>query len=116
MQDNGILLDELAVHKRYDGQNLRFLLPKNIATEALGLESAYLVFPRYKKGEVTKIEPISTMQALSNLIKSGYDVNDSYDEATIRQWINLVKGLKKYTITYSDMADACQHLEKLMNI
>jgi len=116
LEKNGIPLANLPVHKRFDGQNLRFLLPKNIATEALPLEAGYLVFPRYAAGEPTKIKPITTLEALSIIITSRYEVQDSFDEATISQWIGLVEKMKKYTITYSDMEDARNHLEKLMSV
>ena len=74
----------------------------------------YLVFPCYVSGAPTRVQPISTLKALEMITMSGYEVKDSYDESTIQQWIKLVEGFKKYTITYSDMEDARQHLEGLM--
>ena len=114
MENNGIFLADLPIHKRFDGQNLHFLPPKNIATDMLSVEGAYLVFPRYVAGEPTEIKPITTLEALDSIMNSRYGVKDSYDEATISQWIGLVESFKKYTITYSDMEDARQHLEKLI--
>jgi len=115
LEKNGVFMTELPVHKRFDGQNVRFLIPNNIATEVLSVENAYLVFPRYVAGASTIIKSISTLEALSIIIHSRYEVQDSYDETIIRQWIGLVEKMNKYSITYSDMEDARNHLEKLMS-
>lgn len=114
LEDHGIFLNDLLIHMRFDGQRLRFLPPENIAEKSMHVDGAYLIFPRYVEGESTKVEPITTLQALTHITVSGYEVKDSYDEATIRQWIGLVETMKKYTITYSDLEDARQNIERLM--
>lgn len=114
LESYGIPLNNLSIHKRFDGQLLRFLPPHQIATEHLKVNGAYLVFPQYAAEAVTKIKPLSTLEALSIITTSGYEVFDSYDEATVKQWIDILENLKKYTITYSNMEDARQHIERLM--
>ncbi len=109
-----IPLDNLPIHKRFDGQRLRFLLPKQIATEHLKVHGAYLIFPHYISGVSTKIKPLTTLEALHIITTSGYEVFDSYDEKTIEQWIDILENLNKYTITYSNMEDARQNIEKIM--
>jgi len=114
LEEHGISLSNLSIHRRFDGQNIRFLSPKNIATENLDVAGAYLIFPRYEAGETTQIKKISTLETLSHITASGYEVMDSFDKTTIAQWIKIVEGFKKFTLIYSDMEDARQEIEKLM--
>ncbi len=110
-----ITLNHLSVHKRFDGQCLRFLPPRQIATENLKIDGAYLIFPRYVADTSTKIESLSTLETLNMITESGYEVFDSFDQTTVEQWINIIERLKKYTITYSNMEEAQQHIERLMS-
>ncbi|RLA71781.1 MAG: hypothetical protein DRG30_08135 [Epsilonproteobacteria bacterium] len=114
LENNKILFNDLRAHKRFDGQRLRYLAPANYAKEDLKVEGAYLIFPRYIAREPTSIDSITTLEALSLIITAGYEVIDSYDEKSIREWIGIVETFQKYTITYSDMDDARQTIEKLM--
>lgn len=115
LESYDIPLDNLPMHRRFDGQRLRFLPPQQIATENLKLDGAYLVFPRYVAGASTKVMPITTLETLSIITTSGYEVFDSYDETTIEQWVDIVEKFKKYTLTYSNLEDARQHIERLMS-
>ena len=106
LESYGISLDHLSVHERFDGQSLRFLPPVQIATESLALNGGYLIFPKYSEGATTELKPLNTLEALNIITTSGYEVFDSYDEATIELWVKTLENLNKYTITYSNLKDA----------
>ena len=114
LESYGISLNHLAVHKRFDGQSLHFLPPVQIATESLALNGAYLIFPKYSEGSTTELKSLTTLEALNIITTSGYEVFDSYDEATIELWVNTLKNLNKYTITYSNLEDAREQIERVM--
>ena len=114
LESYDINLDNLPIHRRFDGQRLRFLPPGQVATESLKLDHAYLIFPHYVADASTEVTPLSTLESLDIITTSGYEVFNSYDEATIEQWIRVLERLKKYTITYSNLEEAQEHIERLM--
>jgi len=114
LESYGISLKDLPVHKRFDGQSLHFLPPVNIATQSRSLKEGYLIFPKYSEGADTELKPLTTLEALNIITTSGYEVFDSYDEKTIELWVKTLENLHKYTITYSSLEDAKEHIERVM--
>jgi len=115
LESYDISLKHLPIHKRFDGQSLNFLPPVNIATQSLSLKDGYLIFPKYSKGAATELKPLSTLEALNIITTSGYEVFDSYDEKTIELWVKTLENLNKYSITYSNLKDAKEHIERVMS-
>jgi hypothetical protein len=114
LENYGISFDGLSVHKRFDGQKVSFLPPKNIPSVNLSVKGAVLIFPQYQKDARTKLTALSTLETLARITSSGYEVRDSYDWETIQTWIQLIESFQKYTIIYSDMDDARKEIERLM--
>jgi len=116
LEKEGISFDTLFIHKRFDGQKLRFLPPYNIAKKNLKATNAFLVFPKFQEGAETEIKELSTLETLRRITESGYEVTDSYDWENIHQWIELIEGFQKFTLTYSHLEEAYNNLKRLINI
>ena len=115
LEDVGISFDNLLVHKRFDGQKLHFLPPKNISEKSLKVTNAFLIFPKYQEGVQTEIKELSTLEVLAYITSSGYEVMDSYNWSNIHRWIKLLEGFQKFAITYSSLEDAYLNIKRLID-
>lgn len=108
-------LESLAVHRRFDDQPVRFLLPDTIRLVSNGerLPATHLVFPGYRSGTRGKLEPLSILQALRALTGSGYQVPE-LDTQRVECILRWIAELNCSALTYSSTTEALALLDELL--
>ena len=75
-------LGELPAHTREDGQIVRYLNPTGRPFDSESSEPVgWLIFPRYKAGEVTALRPVSKPEALRRLLQECLALPELLDRA-----------------------------------
>lgn len=105
-------LSERAVHHRFDGQNIRFLPPKNMHQ---GRQKAtHLIFPKYTPGAKTALTPLSAKETLSKITEASYQVQNHMDQEKFELILKNLISLPKYMLVYSNLDEAISTIERLI--
>jgi hypothetical protein len=105
-------LENLDVHSRFDGQNIRFLPPEPMHEGRQ--KASHIVFPRYTPGSRTLLTPLGTTPALLKIKEAGYYVQDNMDDKKFALIIDNLLSLPKYSLVYSDLDEAITMIDDLI--
>ena len=105
-------LQNRETHKRFDGQNIRFLPPKNMHTGRQ--KASHIVFPRYTPGAATTLTPLSAKEALARIKDASYQVQYNMDERKFEKILQNLIALPKYELLYSDRDEAVRAIDGLI--
>ena len=108
-------LDTLDIHKRYDGQSVKYLLSDNIASENISVKNGVIIFNRYKKGAKAVLTAIDIVETLQILINSQYHLYDLKDANMIEKWLSLLTTCEMYRLEYSALEDAEIIIKEVMH-
>ncbi len=105
-------LSERDIHSRFDGQSIRFLPPENMHK---GRQKAtHIIFPKYTPDAKTSLSPISAKEALSKINEASYQVQENMDEKKFELILKNLISLPKYTLVYSDLDEAIDTIDRLI--
>ena len=104
-------LSERDIHKRFDGQSIRFLPPENMHKGRQ--KASYIIFPKYTPGAKTSLTPLSAKEALSKIKEASYQVQDSMDEKKFELILKHLISLPKYSLVYSELDEAVATINAL---
>jgi hypothetical protein len=108
-------LSRLAVHRRLDGRQVRYLPPPTTShLPDQPLPVAVVVFPRYRPGGATRLEAIPAGEALCRISVAGYDLIDLQDEHTVAELLAWLRGVPRYVLEYSSLDEACTTVRELL--
>ncbi len=98
------------------GQTVKYpRLPKSLMKNGTeSVSSSILVFPRWEYSSLTKLQRLTRVSAIQELIESGSAFgmkDDAYDMQTVIEWLGE---MELYSLTYSDLSEAIATLAKLM--
>jgi len=113
LEAEGFKCSSHPVHRRFDDQKLVFLTPTYIAETPRSVKGALLLFPKYREKTETSLKRLTTLEALAMITQSGYEVEDSFDETTVLEWLSLLESFDKYRLEYSDLTKAYEIIAKL---
>ncbi len=105
-------LMEREVHKRFDGQSIRFLPPANMS--AGRQKASHIVFPRYTPGAQTTLTPLTAKDALARIKEASYQVQYNMDERKFEKILANLIALPKYELTFSDRDEAVRAIDELI--
>ena len=105
-------ISKLQHHLRFDEQKVKYLVPPSIVYQEESIQNSYILFPQYKKGSQTLLEPLSTVEALHFLINSQYHLIDPNNFDKVYEFLLFITNSKLFRLTYSDADDALNILEK----
>ncbi len=107
LQSRFPVLATLPVHRRLDGRLVRYLPPVSRDGAApSALPVVRIVFPRYRAGFSTRIESVSTAQALCRIADAGYDDIDLFDSDVVSELIDWLASVPCHSLEYSDIDEA----------
>lgn len=106
-------LDELDTHSRFDGQGIRFLLPKKMH-QGTG-KATHMIFPKYVQDAETAFVAINANEALAKIQEATYQLQGSLDADKFRHILEKLIALPKYTLVYSDLDEAIGVIDRLLD-
>ncbi|MFB3904579.1 MAG: hypothetical protein ACE15E_14110 [Acidobacteriota bacterium] len=106
--------DLAPTHIRFDGRQVRYLLPDLIRVAPNGerIAAAQVLFPRYVPGVGGHCRRLSPVAALRAIVNSGYQVPD-LEEERVNRIIAWLADLSCYSLTYSSTAEALSFLTSI---
>ncbi|WP_201352044.1 hypothetical protein [Hydrogenimonas urashimensis] len=102
------------VHKRFDGQSIRFLPPKNM--HAGPRKASHLLFPTYRPGAKTALRPLSAKEALARIKEASYQVQYNMDERKFEKILANLVALPKYELMFSDRDEAVRAIDEMIRL
>lgn len=105
-------LNTRTVHNRFDGQNIRFLPPKDMYKGHQ--KASHIIFPKYTPDANTSLEPISANEALSKITEASYQVQNDMDNQKFELILKNLISLPKYMLVYSNLDEAINTIDRLL--
>ncbi len=105
-------LDDLDTHSRFDGQGIRFLLPKKMHQGTR--KATHMIFPKYVQDAETALIAIGANEALAKIQEATYQVQERLDADKFRLILEKLIALPKYALVYSDLDEAIGVIDRLL--
>jgi len=105
-------VNTLEHHLRFDKQKIKYVVPPSIAYKEESIQNSCILFPQYKKGSQTLLNPLSTVEALALLINSQYHLIDPKNFDKVYEFLLFISNSKLLRLTYCDADEALNILEK----
>ncbi|GIU00031.1 hypothetical protein TSL6_05370 [Sulfurovum sp. TSL6] len=101
-------------YSRFDGQNIRFIPPVNMY---LGRQKAsHIIFPKYIPNSETTLTEIGAKDALEKIKDAGYQVQENMDREKFELILKYLVSLPKYTLVYSNLDEAIDMINTLLEM
>ena len=104
--------DELDTFVRFDGQRVKMIPPRHLVTERKEVD--YIVFPRYKRDEACRMEPLNLCETLRRIKEAGYQLQRPLDEESFDRIVDKLLAKPSYALVYGDLKDAKNALTEVM--
>jgi hypothetical protein len=102
-------LNDLRVHHRPDGKDIRYWLPTSF-TSARAVDepraASALVFPTYRRAAKTSLRRLRRAEALLRLTEAGYDLPGAVTRSTLTALVDWLGDIECCELHYSDSAEA----------
>ncbi len=105
-------LSERDIHRRFDGQGIRFLSPVNMHKGRQ--KASHIIFPKYTPGAKTSFTPISAREALDKINEASYQVQHDMDENKFELILKNLISLPKYALVFSNLDEAINAIDGLL--
>jgi hypothetical protein len=100
-------VEHMNIHLREDGKKVRYLNPPESAiTTHIGQSVGWIVFPRYKAGEETRIRPIPRASALKMLMDECMVLPELLNEARVGKLVRWMRSLQCFELQLSSLEKA----------
>ncbi len=86
-------------------------LAEGVQTERLPVR--FMVFPQFSSTDSTSLVPISSFQALENLLQSGAFLRRPLDRGAINDLVAWVTEVPAFHLRYDDLSEAVEHIRRL---
>lgn len=108
-------VDRLTVHRRADGQSVRYLPPRgagpgaaNAASMAVGL----IAFPQYRADAPLKVRRLNVSEAIDRLLPQFYPVSNRFEGETMERLIGFIKQVEAIDLCYGDVEAAAEAVRR----
>lgn len=95
-----------AVHERWDGLALRYLLPPASARAETACAISHVVFPRFAAGADLAVTALTPVAALRRMTEAGYQVKEYLDAAKVEQLLDWLSRVRCTALEYGSTEDA----------
>lgn len=102
------------IYSRFDGQNIRFLPPVNMYIDQQ--KANHIIFPKYIPNAQTTLTEIGAKDALSKIKEAGYQVQENMDRDKFELILKYLVSLPKYTLVYSNLDEAIDIINILLEV
>ena len=99
-------------YKRYDGQNVKLLPPKDLHTTSSKVN--FIIFPRFHPGVETSFETLTVKEALLNIKNAGYQIQNEMNEKKFEHILTSLIALPSYKLEYSNTEEAIKIISQLL--
>lgn len=105
------ILKQTSYHIRFDDQKVKFLKPLKLIQRSK--KPTHLIFPKYKKDAITKVEELSACDAMSRIKKAGYQLDKPLTKNNFEKILDCLLVLPKFSIEYSSLPEAIEAIKRL---
>ena len=106
-------LADAIIHRRPDAKRVRYLTPTHVARPGR-YPVGWIVFITRASGPA-KLKPLEPIETMRRLIAGSYSPDDNMSVAACRAINRTLVGADSYELTYSDLAEANEVMERLCN-
>jgi Coenzyme PQQ synthesis protein D (PqqD) len=106
-------LDDAIIHRRPDGRRVRYLKPTHAAC-AGRYPVGWIIFIKRTSGPA-KLEPLEPVEAMRRLMEGSYSPGEQLNLAACRAINRTLASAGSYELTYSNLAEANEIIERLCN-
>ncbi|MDZ7818390.1 MAG: hypothetical protein U5K55_07125 [Aliarcobacter sp.] len=99
----------------YSGKDAKFISAPHNSHKCIEKKSRIpcaIVFPKYDKNIETRLQPISSIQAIKDLIEVGIRTGEKLENNLLDKLFDVIEKLPKYYLYYSSMEEAEELLIK----
>ena len=109
-------IESLIVWARADGRRSKYIDLPHSYYNLPNIPINCIVFPHYQAdAKSCELLPINSISALEELTKAGYQIKDSLTKEKVEQILHWIANISAYHLTYSNLNDAHQVINKLMS-
>jgi hypothetical protein len=105
---------QLRTYLRSDGKQVRYLPPPRVDGARDSYRARAIVFPAWSPGHTAEIRSISSVEGLSRLTASGYDLPNRINRDIVECLIRWISGLPCFELRYDAPGDAVPMMSALM--
>jgi hypothetical protein len=99
-------LPTVPVHRRNDGKIVRYLPPRPASLQTEPAFVSHIFFPRYAKGEETRLEPLSRSVGFTRLMDQCMALRRRLDHDNVGAMIRWMAKIDCYALTFSSLDEA----------
>jgi hypothetical protein len=96
----------LPIHLRNDGKVVRYLPPRPATLQSQPALITHIFFPRYGKGEVTRLEPLSRSVGFTRLMDQCVALSRRLDRDNVGDMIRWIAKIDCYALPFSSLDEA----------
>jgi hypothetical protein len=108
-------IDGLTVHRRADGQVVRYVVPRRDDGFAMVMDPlsiGWIVFPRFQPGRPPACRRLNTGEALERLLPQVFPKNQHFNADLIEGLIAMLGEVDRFAVSYGDLAGAVTALRQ----
>ena len=105
----------LPIHRRNDGKIIRYLPPRPASVQSEHGLISHIFFPRYARGEETRLEPLSRSAAFTRLMDHCVALRHRLDPDNVRDMISWIAKIDCYALPFSSLDDAIALVEQTLS-
>jgi Coenzyme PQQ synthesis protein D (PqqD) len=105
----------LPTHLRDDGKVVRYVPPRAAAVQKTPAPVSHIFFPRYIKGEPTKLKPLARSDALARLMEECLVLRHRLDQDNARELVRWIATIDCYALSFSSLDEAVALVESTFN-
>ena len=105
---------QLPIYLRADGKQVRYLPPPSMDGARDSYRARAIVFPAWSPGQTAEIRSISSVEGLSKLTASGYDLPNRINRDIVECLIRWISRLPCFELRYDAPGDAVHMFSALM--
>ena len=108
-------LPTLAIHRRDDGKVVRYVPPSAAAVYRGTARVSHIFFPRYSKGEPTRLKPLARSEGLAMLMDQCLALRQRLDHGNVRELVRWIGAIDCYSLPFSSLDEAVALVSKAVS-
>jgi hypothetical protein len=99
-------LGSLPIHRRNDGKVVRYIPPPPSAAGHNAVPVSHIIFPCYRPGASTVLQPLASADAVGNLMGQCLALRHPLDHGNVRELVRWIGTIDCYRLEFSDLQTA----------
>ena len=104
----------LESYSRYDGQQVKYFIPKKFYLEDKKVKGAIFIFPSYSRLASNILKKIDILEALQKIMQTQYYFSNLQDTLKIEKWLDIITSCEFYILEYNNLSQAKEMIKDIL--